>query len=142
MYDAHASLQRSHVPVLLITWRPLFPFVFLVHTLLQLAPDPRVSRLQRFHEHVRVFAQPLHLRLRPAVLPNQLFCAQRDVQQPRLAEDVVSVAEALYLVVRVGNATRITTGAAVRGFGSLFDAGSIRIGGCVVRKSRRWKRAG
>lgn len=54
--------------------------------------------------------ESVQVALRSSVLPDQFLGAKRDVQQARLAQDVVSVAEAFALVAAIS----ISTGAHVR----------------------------
>lgn len=68
---------------------------------MQLAPDAGVSGLQGLQEEVGVLLEPVQVYLGPAVLTNQVLGTQGDLQQARLGQDVVRVAEALTLDVVV-----------------------------------------
>lgn len=58
-----------------------------------------VAAVQGLQEEVRLLLQLLQLALGAAVLPVELFGSESDVQQARLAQNVVGVAEALPLDV-------------------------------------------
>lgn len=62
---------------------------------LQLDADVVVPVQQGLQEEVGVLSEPLQVRLGAAVHPVELLGPQRNVQQARLAQDVVGVAEAL-----------------------------------------------
>lgn len=66
---------------------------------LQLDADAGVAAVQSLEEEVGVLLQLLQVGLGAPVLPVQLFGAESDVQQARLAQNVVGVAEALPLYV-------------------------------------------
>lgn len=68
---------------------------------MQLAPDAGVSGLQGLQEEVGVLLEPVQVYLGPAVLTNQVLGTQGDLQQARLGQDVVRVAETLALYVMV-----------------------------------------
>lgn len=58
-----------------------------------------VASAQGLEEQVRLLLQPVQVALGAAVLPVELFGSESDVQQARLTQDVVGVAEALPLDV-------------------------------------------
>lgn len=58
-----------------------------------------VASVHSLEEKVRLLLQPVQVALGAAVLPVELFGSESDVQQARLTQDVVGVAEALPLDV-------------------------------------------
>lgn len=75
--------------------------VLLLKAGLQFYTQAGVTSLQGLEEELCVFSESVQVVLGALVLPEELLGAERDVQQAGLAQDVVRVAEALPLRVRV-----------------------------------------
>lgn len=103
---------------------------------LQVDADAAVSVQQGLQEEVGLLFEPVQVRLGAPVEPVELLGSEGNVQQARLAEDVVGVAEALPLGVAVAVAQRGRLRADISRGGRLGKGDCLALGDGAVRDTR------